>query len=232
MLEDGQKGAVLQRDKRTYAVVPHVPCGMISPELLRRIADVAEQFDAAALKITSSARIAIIGLREDQIDAVWAALGMDPGATVGQCVRSIRACPGSTFCRRGQQDALGLGLKLDKKYHGADLPGKLKMAVSGCPNQCAESQTRDIGLVGMPKGWRVYVGGRVGSKPRLGDLLIENVSPEDIEDVVDRIVEAYKRLGKPRQRIGRLLDAMGVDAFRKEALGEPACGRPCVSVRP
>jgi NAD(P)H-nitrite reductase large subunit len=220
MLEDGEKGAVLQRDKCTYAVVPHVPCGVITPDLLRKLADVAERFGVATVKITSAERIALIGLREDQIDAVWEALEMDPGAAVGNCVRSIRACPGTTHCRRAQQDALTLGLTLDEKYHGVELPGKFKIAVSGCPNQCAESQVRDIGLVGMPKGWRVYVGGCAGSRPRLADLLTQNVSDDDILSVIDRIVEAYKRLSKPRQRIGRLIDDIGIDAFRKEALGD------------
>jgi len=130
MLEDGEKGAVLQRDKSTYAVVPHIPCGVVTPELLRKLADVAERYNAAAMKITSSQRIALVGVKEEDIDAIWEALGTDPGAAVGNCVRSVRSCPGTMFCRRAQQDSLGLALKLDKKYHGAALPGKFKMAIS------------------------------------------------------------------------------------------------------
>ena len=224
MLEDGEKGAVLQRDKCTYAVVPHIPAGVCTPDLLRKIADVAEKYNAAALKITSAERIAIVGLDEADIDAVWQDLGMAPGAAVGNVVRSVRSCPGMAFCKRGQQDSLSLALKLDANYHGMELPGKFKIAVSGCPNQCAESQVRDLGLVGKPKGWRVYVGGTSGARPRLGDLLVDDVPPDQIEAVIDKVVDAYRRLAKPRQRLGRLIDAIGIDAFRREALGEVQTG--------
>ena len=100
------------------------------------------------------------------MDAIWAELDMDPGNVVGICVRSIKACPGTTYCKRGQLDSLGLGKILDEKYHGMELPGKMKIGVSGCPNQCGETSFKDIGLVGTPKGWRVYVGGNGGTNPR------------------------------------------------------------------
>ena len=130
MLKLGEKGAIPQRDKETYAIAPHIPCGVVTPEILRKLADVAEKYKAQAMKITSAMRIAIVGLKEEDIDAVWKELNMGPGAAVGLCVRSIRACPGNTFCKMGQQDALGMGMKLDAQYHGMDLPGKFKMAVS------------------------------------------------------------------------------------------------------
>ena len=116
------------------------------------------------LKITSAARIAIVGLKEHEVDKIWSELAMSPGAAVGLCVRSVRACPGTTFCKRGQQDSLGLGMKLDEKYHGLQLAAKFKLGVSGCPNQCAETCIKDIGLVGTPKGWKVLVGGNGGGK--------------------------------------------------------------------
>ena len=131
MLKLGEKGAILQRDSQTYAVAPHIPCGVLTPELLRKLADIAEKYDAKALKITGATRIAIVGLKESNIDGVWNDLGMAPGAAVGLCVRSIRACPGTTFCRLAKQDALNIGLTLDERYHGLELPGKLKMSASG-----------------------------------------------------------------------------------------------------
>lgn len=218
MLQDGQKGAILQRDKETYAVAPHVPCGVITPEQLRKIADVAEKHQAAALKITSAARIAIVGLKEEQVDAVWADLGMSPGAAVGVCVRSIKACPGTTFCKRGQQDSLGLGMKLDEKYHGLDLPGKCKLGVSGCANQCAETGFKDIGLVGGPKGWRVLAGGCGGARPRVADVLAIDVDQQQAEKMVDDLVAFYRDNGKPNERMGRLIDRLGLDAV-KAAVG-------------
>ena len=115
MLKLGEKGAILQNDKETYAIAPHIPCGVVTPELLRTIADVAEKYHASALKITGATRIAIIGLKEEDLDNVWADLNLDKGAAVGLCVRSIRACPGTLYCRLGKQDALGIGMELDRK---------------------------------------------------------------------------------------------------------------------
>lgn len=178
MLKDGEKGVVLQRDKQTYAVAPHIPCGVVKPQTLRKLADVADKYGAKALKITSAARIAIVGVDEKDVDNIWSELGMSPGFAVGLCVRSVKACPGTTFCKRGLQDSLRMGLKLDEKYHGMELPGKLKIGVSGCPNQCAETCIKDIGLVGVSKGWRVLVGGNGGAKPRLSKELAKDMTDE------------------------------------------------------
>jgi NAD(P)H-nitrite reductase large subunit len=218
VLNDGEKGAILQRDGETYAVAPHLPCGVVTPEILRRIADVAEKYGCAACKVTSAARIALVGLKEEDIDAVWADLGMDAGAAVGLCVRSLKVCPGTTFCKRGRQDSLGLGMKLDAKYHGMELPGKLKMGVSGCANQCAETGFKDIGLVGMTKGWKVVVGGCGGARPRIADLLTEGLSDDEALDLVDRVVGYFRANAQPRERIGKMLDRVGLDAL-KEAVG-------------
>lgn len=219
MLNDGEKGVVIQRDKQTYAVAPHLPCGLVTPETLRKLADVAEKYNCQALKITSAARIALIGLREDQIDAVWDDLAMLPGGTVGLCVRSIKACPGTQFCKRGQQDSLGVGLKLDEKYHGMELPGKMKLGVSGCPNQCAETNIKDIGLMGTKKGWRIFVGGNGGANARISQLLVKDVSTDEALELVDKIVDYYQTHAKPRERLGRLIEREGIEPL-KEALGE------------
>jgi NAD(P)H-nitrite reductase large subunit len=218
MLNDGEKGAILQRDKQTYAVAPHLPCGVISPGTLRKIADVAEKYGCAACKVTSAARIALVGLKEEDIDAVWADLGMDPGAAVGLCVRSIKACPGTTFCKRGQQDSLGIGMKLDETYHGMELPGKLKMGVSGCPNQCAETGIKDLGLLGTAKGWKVLVGGCGGGRPRVADQLTQGLSDDEALAMVGNVVEYFKANAKPKERMGRLIDRLGLDHI-KQAVG-------------
>jgi NAD(P)H-nitrite reductase large subunit len=220
MLQDGDKGVILQRDKQTYAVAPHIPCGVVKPQTLRKLADVAEKYGAAALKVTSAARIAIVGLKEEDVDKVWADLGMQPGAAVGLCVRSIKACPGTTFCKRGIQDSLGVGLKLDEKYHGQELPAKFKLGVSGCANQCAETCIKDIGLVGLPKGWKVLVGGKGGGRPRLAQELTKDLTTEEALALVDRIIEYCKANGKPRRRLGVLIDEMGFENFKQAVLGE------------
>jgi NAD(P)H-nitrite reductase large subunit len=220
MLNDGDKGVIIQRDKQTYAVAPHIPCGVVSAQTLRKLADIAEKYDAAALKLTSAARIAIVGLKEEDVDNVWAELGMDAGAAVGLCVRSVKACPGTTFCKRGIQDSLSLGLKLDKKYHGMELPGKLKIGVSGCPNQCAETCIKDIGLVGGPKGWTLMVGGNGGAKPRLAKELIKGISADQTLDLIDRVIDYYKTNAKPHQRLGAMLEKIDFEEFKSAVLSE------------
>ena len=218
MLKDGEKGAIIQKDKETYAIAPHVPCGVITPENLRKLADVAEKYNAAALKITSAARIALVGIKEEDIDNIWNDLGMKPGHAVGLCVRSIKVCPGTTFCRLGKQDSLAMGMKLDKEYHGMALPTKMKMAVSGCKIQCAENCIKDLSMFGTDKGWTIKVGGIGSMRPRLADVLIEDLSTQEAEDTFNKVINCYKENAK-RERIGKMVDKMGFDAFKQAVLG-------------
>ncbi len=215
MLKDGEKGAVLQRDKKTYAIVPHVSVGLITPAELRKIADVAEKYQAA-IKLTSATRVAIVGLKEEDIDQVWQELGMQPGAAVGLCVRSIKSCPGNTLCRLGQQDSLGLAKILDDRYHGEKLPGKFKIGVSGCLNQCAETSVKDLGFIGKSKGWTVMVGGNAASRPQLAEKLIENVSQEEALEIADKVIKCFAKHGKKGERLGRFIKRFGADEFRSE----------------
>ncbi|MFP4392541.1 MAG: NAD(P)/FAD-dependent oxidoreductase [Desulfohalobiaceae bacterium] len=218
MLKDGEKGAILQRDEQTYAIAPHIPCGVVSPQQLRKIADAAEKYGCAALKVTSAARIALVGLKEEDIDQVWQELGMSPGAAVGVCVRSVKACPGTTFCRLGQQDSLTLGMELDKKYHGKELPGKLKIGISGCPNQCAETCIKDIALVGRKKGWILMTGGSGAGKPRLADEIARDLDTDQALEMVQKVVDYYKAQAKKQERMGKMMDRIGVEEFRKTIL--------------
>ena len=220
MLQDGDKGVIIQRDKQTYAVAPHIPCGVIEPQTLRKLADVAEKYGAQALKITSAARIAIVGVEEQDVDSIWSELGMSPGAAVGLCVRSVKACPGTTFCKRGLQDSLMVGLELDSKYHGTELPGKLKIGVSGCPNQCAETCIKDIALVGTLKGWRVLAGGNGGARPRLAQEVARDLSTEQALETIDKIVAFYKENGKKRQRLGAMMEKMSIEEFKAAIVSE------------
>jgi len=213
MLKLGEKGTILQRDKETYAIAPHIPCGVTTPAQLRTIADVAEKYNAQALKLTSAARIAIVGLREEDVDAVWAELNMVPGHAVGICVRSIKACPGTQFCRLGLQDSLGMGLKLDGKFHGYQLPGKMKMGVSGCTNMCAENCIKDISLFGKKSGWTLMAGGIGSKKPRLADVVAEDLDDLQALERIERIIAFYAENGQKNERLGRMIDRLGLDAL-------------------
>jgi len=214
MLKLGEKGAIVQRDNQTYVIAPHIPCGVLTPKLLRTLADVAEKYGAKALKITGATRIAIVGLKEEDIDSVWKDLGMPPGAAVGQCVRSIRACPGTAFCKLGKQDALGIGLKLDQRYHGFELPGKLKMSASGCNLNCSESSVRDIGLIGYGEGWKLTIGGNVGAQPRIGQEVAKGLNDDQALAMVEKIIQYYKTTAKKGERLGMLIDRIGLDPIK------------------
>jgi NAD(P)H-nitrite reductase large subunit len=217
MLKDGEKGVIRQKGKDvvSYAIAPHLPCGIIVPDQLRAIADVAEKYDIAALKITSAARIAMVGVKEEDVDGVWKDLGMNPGHAIGICVRSIKACPGTTFCRVGKQDSLKLGMELDSIYHGMDLPGKMKMGVSGCQLQCAENCIKDISLYGTKVGWTVQIGGNGSTRPRLADVLVEDVPDSDALSIVDKIVNYYKENAK-KERMGKMVDRIGLEKIKSD----------------
>lgn len=224
-LADGEKGAVLQRDRTTYAVAPHLPCGIVTPEVLRRIADVAERYQCKALKLTSAERIALIGVREQDIDSVWQDLGLEPGGLTGDRVRSVRVCPGTDYCKRGQQNSLALGRVIDERYHGKAMPGKLKISVSGCPNRCTEASTKDIGLVGTHKGWDILVGGCGGANPRLATRIARRESDERALAIVDGVIDFYRGLARPKERLWKTLNRVGVDTLTA-ALSLPPVGAP------
>ncbi len=211
-------GAVLQRDKQTFAIAPHIPGGITDPATLRKIADVAEKYQAACIKATSAQRLAIVGIKKEDVNKAWEELGMDPGHAVGLCVRSVKFCPGTTFCKRGQQDSVALGYELDKRYHGMELPSKFKIGVSSCPNKCTDAATIDLGIMGTSKGYHIYVGGNGGVKPRLADLLVEHVHPCEVLGIVDRVIEFYKNQAKGQERIGRMIDRIGLEELKNFAL--------------
>ena len=215
MLKLGEKGAILQRDQETYTIAPHIPCGVVTPQLLRTIADVAEKYDVQAIKITGAARVALVGLKEEHIDAAWDALKMDKGAAVGLCVRSVRACPGTTYCRIGKQDALGMGMVLDKKYHSLELPGKFKMAVSGCHLSCSESWVRDIGLIGQKEGWQLVIGGNVGATPRIAQEVAAGLDDNQVLEAIEKTVQYYIDHAKKGERLGKMIERVGLEPFQE-----------------
>lgn len=210
------KGAVLQRDKETYAVVPHMPGGLVTPDKLRKIADVAEKYNAQALKLTSAQRLAIVGLKEEDLDNVWRDLDMKPSHAIGLCVRSIKFCPGTAFCKRGQQDSVSLGLKLDERYHGLELPSKFKMGISGCANSCGENHFRDVGVMGMPKGFKLMAGGNGGVTPRIAQTIYEGLDEEQVMEKIDKIIKVYAGGAQKHERLGKFIERIGLEEFKSK----------------
>jgi len=218
MSDINPRGAILQRDKKTYAIVPRTPAGLVSSEILAAISSVVRKYNIPITKITSGQRLALIGLRREEVDKVWQDLKMEIGPAVELCVHYVQACPGTEVCKFGVRDSLGLGLKLEKLYVGMDLPAKVKIGVSGCPFCCAESYVRDIGLIGKKNGWIVTFGGNSGGRPRIGDVLAENVSDEEAVALVQRCLEYYRDNVDKKLRTARFVEKTGIDTIKQALL--------------
>ena len=215
------KGANLQKihnGKKTYAVTPHLPGGFIKPEMLDKYSYVARKYNGV-LKLTSAQRIMITGLKAEDIENIWDDLGMQPAMGFANCVRSVKICPGIAFCKRGKQDSIKLGLDLDKRYIKKEMPSRMKMGVSGCPNSCSESVVKDIGVIGTDEGWDVYVGGSAGSHARLADKLITSLNYDDTLRIIDIIVKYYQK-NADIERIGQFIDRIGFETFKNAVLAE------------
>lgn len=215
------KGANLQKihnGKKTYAITPHLPGGFIKPDVLEKYAHVARKYNGI-LKLTSAQRIMITGLKAEDIEEIWQELGMQPAMGFANCVRSVKICPGIAFCKRGKQDSIKLGLELDKRYIKKEMPSRMKMGVSGCPNSCAESVIKDVGVIGTDEGWDVYVGGSAGSHPRLADQLITGLNYDDTLRIIDIVVRYYQK-NADIERVGQFIDRIGFEKFQSDILAE------------
>ena len=217
MFKNGEKCVIRQRGKEKiiYAIAPHIPCGIVTPDQLINLGTVAQKHSVSAIKITSAARIALLGITEDQVDDIWKDLGMDTGHATGLCVRSIKVCPGITYCRLAKQDSIQMGTVLDETYHGMVLPSKMKMGVSGCKIQCAENCIKDVSLYGTQNGWTVMIGGNGSARPRLADILVEDLSFDEARTMVETVVEYYKANSK-RERMGRMVERIGLETIKSD----------------
>ncbi len=213
-----EKGAVVQRDGETFAIKVHMPGGYTNPEELRRVADVAERHGIPGIKITIAQRIALLGVPEEKLDQIRADLGDLEDGAIGLCIRYVKMCPGATWCKRAQRVTREIGMEMDKRYHRLKVPWKLKMAVSGCQNDCSEVCIRDLGLIGTPRGWNVMVGGNGGSRPRFAKALLEDVPTEaEALDALDKVIVWFTAADR-RCRIGTVVEEMGIEAFQREVM--------------
>ena len=218
MTEDTPPGAILQRDKKTYAIVPRTPVGLVSPEILEAISFVVRKYNIPITKITSGQRLALVGIKREDLDQIWQDLKMEVGAAVELCVHYVQACPGTEVCKFGVRDSLGLGLELEKLYVGMDLPAKVKIGVSGCPFCCAESYVRDIGLIGKNKGWIVTFGGNSGGRPRIGDVIAKDVDDAEAIALVKRCLEYYRDNVEKKLRTARFVEKIGIETIKQAIL--------------
>jgi NAD(P)H-nitrite reductase large subunit len=211
-------GAIVQRDGTSYAIVPRTPLGLVTPETLEAIARVARQYEIPFIKVTSGQRLAMVGLKAEMVQEVWQQLGLEVGRAVGVCVHYVQACPGSTLCRFGIQDSLDLGMRLDKLFVGTDMPAKVKIGVSGCPFNCGESYMRDLGAFGKRSGWTVVFGGNAGARPRIGDVIAEGLTAEQVVDLARACFNYYKDHARPKERAARFIERVGIEEFKRQVL--------------
>ncbi|MDK9708585.1 MAG: NAD(P)/FAD-dependent oxidoreductase [Desulforhopalus sp.] len=210
--------AILQRDNTTYAIVPRIPGGLLSHDHLRAIADVVEKYHIPIVKITSGQRLALVGLKEEDLSAIYEDLSMTPGKATELCLHYVQACPGTEVCKFGVQDSLGFGIELENLLSTRDLPAKLKVGVSGCPFCCSESLVRDIGILAKKTGWTVSFGGHSGKRPRIGDIFAEGLSNEATIQLINTFLDFYRDNGKIKERTSQFVERIGVDAVKAQIL--------------
>ena len=212
-----EKGAIIQRDMETFSISPHIPGGFADPALLRKIADVAEKYGAKFVKLTGAQRIAIIGIREEDLDKAWAEF-TDSSKAIGLTVRSIQMCPGTRACKKAKQDSPGLGFRLDKEFYGKPAPTKFKMGVSGCSNCCSDSWMKDLGFYGTDEGFTAVVGGKGGGTPKPGRELVKDLTADQAIELATKVITFYREHCQAPERLGATIDRVGFETFKKAVL--------------
>ena len=209
--------ANIQRDG-SYSVIPRVPAGEITPAQLITLGEVAHKYDLYT-KITGGQRIDLLGARVDQLPAIWRDLvdaGFESGHAYGKALRTVKSCVGSSWCRYGVQDSVALAIRIEHRYKGLRAPHKIKMAVSGCTRECAEAQSKDVGVIATEAGYNLYLCGNGGSKPRHADLFAVDLDEARLVRVIDRFLMFYIRTADRLQRTARWLETLdgGLDYLR------------------
>ena len=207
----------MQKDG-TYSVVPRVPGGEITPDGLILIGEIAKKYGLYT-KITGGQRIDLFGARVEQLPDIWQALvegGFETGHAYAKALRTVKSCVGSTWCRYGVQDSVGKAIDLENRYKGLRAPHKIKFAVSGCTRECAEAQSKDIGVIATEKGWNLYVCGNGGMKPRHADLFATDLDSETLVKYIDRILMFYVNTADRLQRTSVWMENMegGLDYLK------------------
>jgi nitrite reductase (NADH) large subunit len=199
--------ANMQKDG-TFSVVPRMPGGEVTAEGLIAIGEVAKEFKLYT-KITGGQRVDLFGATAEQLPPVWEKLiaaGFESGHAYGKSLRTVKSCVGSTWCRYGVQDSMGQAIDIENRYKGLRSPHKLKMAVSGCTRECAEAQSKDVGIIATEKGWNMYVCGNGGMKPRHADLFASDLDDETLVKYIDRFFMFYIRTADRLQRTSTWMD--------------------------
>jgi nitrite reductase (NADH) large subunit len=224
--------ANIQKDG-TYSVVPRMWGGVTNPKELRAIADVSEKYDARLIKVTGGQRIDIFGIKKEDLPAVWAdlnAAGMVSGHAYAKALRTVKTCVGSEWCRFGTQDSTGLGIKTERMTWGSFMPHKFKIAVSGCPRNCAEATIKDFGIICVDSGYELSVGGNGGIHLRATDALCKVETEQEALDYCAAFIQLYREEARYLDRTAPWVERVGMDYIKSRIVGDDA-GREALRAR-
>jgi nitrite reductase (NADH) large subunit len=216
--------ANIQKDG-TYSVVPRMWGGLTNPRELRAIADVVEKYDAPMVKVTGGQRLDIFGIKKEDLTAVWAdlnAAGMVSGHAYGKSLRTVKTCVGSEWCRFGTQDSTGLGVTIERLSWGSWMPHKFKIAVSGCPRNCAEATIKDFGIICVDSGYELHVGGNGGIKVRVTDLLCKVATEAEALEHCAAFIQLYREEARYLERTAPWIERVGLPYIQERLLGDAA----------
>lgn len=206
--------ANIQKDG-TYSVVPRIYGGVTSPADLKKIAEVAEKFDVPMVKFTGGQRLDLLGVKKEDLPKIWEELDMPSGHAYGKTLRTVKTCVGNTFCRFGTQDAIGMGIRMEKAFERLTAPAKVKLAVSGCPRNCAEATIKDLGVVAIDGGWELHVGGNGGVKVRATELLCVVKTEDEVMEWSSAYLQYYRENATWNERTAQWIERVGLAAVKK-----------------
>ncbi|OUS09025.1 nitrite reductase large subunit [Gammaproteobacteria bacterium 42_54_T18] len=212
--------ANIQKDN-TYSVVPRMWGGLTTPAELRAIADAAEKYNVPTVKVTGGQRIDLLGVKKEDLPNIWKDLndaGMVSGHAYGKSLRTVKTCVGSTHCRFGTQDSMGMGIEIEKMTWGSWTPAKVKIAVSGCPRNCAEATIKDFGVVAVDSGWELYVGGNGGMKVRVSDFLTKVSTEAEVIEYAGAFMQMYREQGHHNERSAPWIERVGLNYIKEELI--------------
>jgi len=205
-------------NKKTYSVVPGLNMGLFSPKDLEQIVAIINKYDVPMIKITSAQRLALLGIDEEEQKKLKTELQPLTRPVTVNGVHYVQACPGSQWCKFGTSDSLALGARLEQLSFSGPLPGKVKVGISGCRMSCTEPYVRDVGIFATKKGWTLLFGGNGGGNPRLGEMVAEGLTDDQVVDLVQKCLTVYLQNAKTKSRTARFMERFGIDALKEAVL--------------
>ena len=219
--------ANIQKDG-TYSVIPRMWGGETTADELRRIADAVDKFKIPTVKVTGGQRIDLLGVKKEDLQAVWQDIGMPSGHAYAKALRTVKTCVGSEWCRMGTQDSTQMGKDLERAHWRMYAPHKVKYAVSGCPRNCAEAGIKDVGIIGVDSGWEMYIAGNGGIKTEVAHFFVKLKTAEEVLEYTGAFMQLYRKEGWYLERTVHFVSRVGLDYIKKKIL-EDAEGRKALN---